>query len=119
MSGKNEGDAKQALKDKGFDVDTNDVDGPGDKGTVLSTDPPAGTQVQPGSKVTLQVSKGNQDNQLPNVVGQTLATPGRRSSSRRATNQPRGARARTIPTAAGRRPEAHRERHHPPTRRSR
>ena len=36
---------------------------------MLSTDPAAGSQVQPGSKITLQVSKGNKDSQLPDVTG--------------------------------------------------
>ncbi len=42
------------------------------EGSVLSTDPPAGTQVQPGSKVTMQVSKGNQAGAVPDVRGQTV-----------------------------------------------
>ncbi len=73
VTGQDEDTAKQTLQGKGFQVDTNDVDGPGDKGTVLSTDPAAGSQVQPGSKITLQVSKGNKDSQLPDVTGQTLS----------------------------------------------
>ena len=72
VSGQSESDAKKALEAKGFQVESKDVDGPGDKGTVLSTDPSAGTQVQPGSTVTLQVSKGNKDNQLPDVTGQSV-----------------------------------------------
>ncbi|HKQ41282.1 MAG TPA: Stk1 family PASTA domain-containing Ser/Thr kinase [Pseudonocardia sp.] len=74
VTGQDKDDAKKALEAKGFEVDTNTVDGGGQKDTVLSTDPAAGTQAQPGSKVTMNVSKGNQQNQLPNVVGQTLAS---------------------------------------------
>ena len=67
VTGQDKDDAKKALEAKGFEVDTNTVDGGGQKDTVLSTDPAAGTQAQPGSKVTMNVSKGNQPNQLPNV----------------------------------------------------
>jgi serine/threonine-protein kinase len=74
VTGQDKDDAKKALEAKGFEVDTNTVDGGGQKDSVLSTDPAAGTQAQPGSKVTMNVSKGNQQNQLPNVVGQTLAS---------------------------------------------
>jgi beta-lactam-binding protein with PASTA domain len=74
VTGQNEDAAKQTLQAKGFQVTTKDVDGSADKGTVLSTDPAANTQVQPGSTITMQVSKGNKDNQVPNVVGQPATT---------------------------------------------
>jgi serine/threonine-protein kinase len=45
------------------------VDGSADEGDVESTDPPAGTKVQPGTEITIQVSKGNKV-EMPNVVGQ-------------------------------------------------
>jgi hypothetical protein len=38
------------LEVKGFQVDAMAVDGGGDQGTVLATDPPVGTQAQPGSR---------------------------------------------------------------------
>jgi serine/threonine-protein kinase len=71
VTGQDKDDAKKALEAKGFEVDTNTVDGGGQKDTVLSTDPPAGTQAQPGSKVTMNVSKGNQPTAVPDVRGQT------------------------------------------------
>jgi beta-lactam-binding protein with PASTA domain/predicted Ser/Thr protein kinase len=40
-------------------------------GTVIRTDPPAGTEVDKGSTVTLVVSSGAAPVQVPNVVGQT------------------------------------------------
>jgi len=40
------------------------------KGTVTAVDPPAGTPVQSGSTVALEVSKG--PNAVPNVVGMTM-----------------------------------------------
>jgi eukaryotic-like serine/threonine-protein kinase len=73
VTGQDKDTAKQTLEAKGFDVDTNTVDGGGQKDTVLSTDPPAGTQAQQGSKVTMNVSKGNQPSTVPDVRGQTAA----------------------------------------------
>ena len=72
VTGKDEDTATQTLQGKGFQVTTKDVDGTADKGTVVSTDPAANAQVQPGSTITLQVSKGNKDTTVPNVVGQTV-----------------------------------------------
>jgi serine/threonine-protein kinase len=72
VTGQDKDTAKQTLEDKGFDVSTNTVDGGGQKDTVLSTDPPAGTQAQQGSKVTMNVSKGNQPSAVPDVRGQTV-----------------------------------------------
>ncbi len=74
VTGQTEDAAKQTLQAKGFQVTSKDVDGSADKGTVVSTDPAANTQVQPGSTITMQVSKGNKDNQVPNVVGQPATT---------------------------------------------
>jgi beta-lactam-binding protein with PASTA domain/predicted Ser/Thr protein kinase len=42
-------------------------------GDAVGTNPPAGQSVDPGSRITLQVSKGGMV-QIPNVIGQTLAT---------------------------------------------
>jgi eukaryotic-like serine/threonine-protein kinase len=42
-----------------------------DAGLVIRTDPPAGTQVEEGSTVTLVVSSGPAPVAVPNVVGQT------------------------------------------------
>jgi eukaryotic-like serine/threonine-protein kinase len=41
------------------------------KGTVISTDPPAGTQLTQDSPVKVRVSKGNMG-PVPNVVGKTF-----------------------------------------------
>ncbi len=40
-------------------------------GVVISTDPPAGTNVAQGSKVTLLISDGKPDVQVPNLAGDT------------------------------------------------
>ena len=100
VTGQDKDDAKKALEAKGFEVDTNTVDGGGQKDTVLSTDPAAGTQAQPGSKVTMNVSKGNQQNQLPDV---RRADPGERGAEprRRGLHQPQRCRVRGDPNSTG------------------
>ena len=75
---------------------------------MLSTDPAAGTQAQPGSKVTMQVSKGNQDNQLPDVVGQTVASAAQILSAAGYTN---------LAVQGSQRSEQHRHRPEPQRRR--
>ena len=46
-------------------------------GNVVSTDPAAGTKVPPGSSVTINVSSGPAQINIPNVIGQTqLAAQG-------------------------------------------
>jgi len=54
--GQDKDDAKNALQEQGFHVNIDEVDGPGNN-TVISTDPRAGSQVRPGSTITLRVSK--------------------------------------------------------------
>ena len=51
-------DAEKALKDAGFSVGKEDVDSEEPKGTVVNVDPSPGTEVSPGSTITLFVSKG-------------------------------------------------------------
>jgi len=51
-------DAEKALKDAGFNVGKEDVDSEEAKGLVIDVDPPAGTEVAPGTTITLFVSKG-------------------------------------------------------------
>jgi serine/threonine-protein kinase len=67
VSGQDEATAQQTLSNAGFEVKTADVDGGGAQGSVLGTDPPAGTSVPKGTTVTLQLSKGNQSATVPNV----------------------------------------------------
>jgi len=43
-----------------------------EKGVVIGTEPPAGTEVEPQSEVKLLVSKGVKRVEVPNVVGQTV-----------------------------------------------
>ncbi|GAA1249685.1 Stk1 family PASTA domain-containing Ser/Thr kinase [Pseudonocardia aurantiaca] len=60
--------AEQALRQAGFQVSRQNVDGSGDEGSVIGTNPQAGTQVQPGSQVVLQISRGNAI-EMPDVTG--------------------------------------------------
>jgi serine/threonine-protein kinase len=71
VSGQTEDQAKQTLSDAGFQTQSTEVDGAGEEGSVVGTNPQAGTRVEKGSTITLQVSKGNRA-EMPNVVGQTV-----------------------------------------------
>jgi eukaryotic-like serine/threonine-protein kinase len=71
VTGQSEDQAKQTLSQAGFtSVTSTHVDGGGDQGTVVSTNPSAGTKVAKGTSIQLSVSKGNQVT-MPNVVGQS------------------------------------------------
>jgi len=69
VTGQDVDTATQTLKGKGFKVQTSQVDGGGQPGSVLSSDPAANTQAKKGSTVTLQVSNGNQAGQVPPTTG--------------------------------------------------
>jgi beta-lactam-binding protein with PASTA domain/predicted Ser/Thr protein kinase len=72
VSGQSEDQAKQTLANSGFtSVQTQNVDGGGQEGSVVGSNPAAGTRVAPGTTITLQVSRGNQV-QMPNVVGRSV-----------------------------------------------
>lgn len=60
--------ATSNLKSAGFSVVVHQQDSSKKKGTVLSQSPSPGSQVKPGSTVTLTVSKGNQID-MPDVTG--------------------------------------------------
>ncbi|TCK27468.1 Stk1 family PASTA domain-containing Ser/Thr kinase [Pseudonocardia endophytica] len=70
VSGQSADQAQSTLRNAGFtNVTTSTVDGGGQAGSVVGTDPSAGTKVSKNATITLQISKGNQK-QVPNVVGQ-------------------------------------------------
>ncbi|MCE3555547.1 Stk1 family PASTA domain-containing Ser/Thr kinase [Pseudonocardia sp. RS11V-5] len=72
VTGQSADQAKQTLANSGFtSVQTQNVDGGGQDGSVVGTNPAAGTKVAPGTTITLQISRGNQV-QMPNVVGQSV-----------------------------------------------
>jgi serine/threonine-protein kinase len=61
VEGQNLDQARQTLAAAGFtDVEDTEVDGAGEEGEVLGTDPRAGQRVEPGTTITIQVSRGNQ-----------------------------------------------------------
>jgi serine/threonine-protein kinase len=66
--------AASALQGQGFTVNRVDIANGAPKGQVVAEDPPAGTSVPKGSKITLSVSKGPATSQVPNVTGQSQAT---------------------------------------------
>jgi serine/threonine-protein kinase len=62
--------AQSALQGQGFTVVRTNIDSTQPKGTVVSTDPPPGTSVPKGSKITVSVSKGPGQTQIPDVTSQ-------------------------------------------------
>ncbi|GAA1392300.1 Stk1 family PASTA domain-containing Ser/Thr kinase [Pseudonocardia kongjuensis] len=72
VSGSSAEEARSALRNAGFSsIETSEVDGGGNAGSVVGTDPSAGTRVARDQTITIQVSRGNQT-QIPNVVGQRV-----------------------------------------------
>ena len=74
LEGRLQEDAEQELDDLGLVAEiveevSNDVDA----GRVISTDPPAGDDVEVGSKVTLVISTGADQVEVPDVEGLTQA----------------------------------------------
>ncbi len=67
LIGQSQQQAATALEDAHLDAVFKSVDSDQPKGTVVSTSPPANTQVPQGSPVTVSVSKGPQ--KVPDVVG--------------------------------------------------
>ncbi len=65
--------AKSALEGQGFTVSRVDIQSDQAQGVVVASDPPAGSSVAKGSKVTLSVSKGPAATQIPDVTGQSQA----------------------------------------------
>jgi serine/threonine-protein kinase len=74
VTGQPYANAASALQGQGFVVSRVDIQSDSPKGEVVSTDPPAGSQVPKGSKITLTVSKGPATTQVPDVTGQQLST---------------------------------------------
>jgi serine/threonine-protein kinase len=73
VTGQTVADARAAIQAKGFTgtVSVNNVDSLEPKGTVVSTNPAASTDVAPDSSITLNVSKGTVT--LPDLTGKTEA----------------------------------------------
>lgn len=71
VSGKDETEAQKELNDAGFSkVKSEAVYSEKPQGTVIGTNPKAGTKVTKDTEIVMQVSKGEEKNSIPNVVGQ-------------------------------------------------
>jgi eukaryotic-like serine/threonine-protein kinase len=60
--------AAQRLTQDGFQVQQQQVSGDGEPGSVVGTNPPAGTEAPRGSAVVLQISQGDEI-EIPDVLG--------------------------------------------------
>jgi hypothetical protein len=60
--------AVTALEDRGLDVEVVEREGPGPYGEVVEVEPPVGTELEPGARVTLTVNV--QPTTMPSVVGE-------------------------------------------------
>ena len=67
--GQDEATAQKTLQDAGFVVESEAVYSTNTQGTVVATDPKAGTKAAKGSTVTIQVSKGEEKITVPDVRG--------------------------------------------------
>jgi serine/threonine-protein kinase len=74
VTGQPYANAKSALEGQGFQVGRVDIQSDQPKGVVVAEDPPQGTSVDHGTKVTLSVSKGPATTQVPDVTGQSQST---------------------------------------------
>ncbi|MGW5308269.1 Stk1 family PASTA domain-containing Ser/Thr kinase [Nocardia thailandica] len=72
VSGKPSAQAEQSLREAGFLVSVNTKnDGKVAPGNVISTQPLGGSRLEKGSTVTMQVSAGPDQVQVPRIIGQT------------------------------------------------
>ena len=62
--------ASSQLQKAGFIVSRSDIDSQKPTGQVVAQDPVSGTQVPAGTKITLSVSRGQAQTQIPDVTGQ-------------------------------------------------
>ena len=87
VTGQPYANAESALRGQGFVVTRVDIQSDtAAQGVVVAEDPPAGTNVPKGSKITLSVSKGPAATQMPDVTQQARRSP-RRSSRRRTSRR--------------------------------
>lgn len=69
--GLSETEARDRLVEAGFQVETREVFSEREPGTVVSQEPSAGAEAEPGATVTIEVSKGTGMVEVPSVVGLT------------------------------------------------
>lgn len=73
VAGKQQAEATTALENAGLQVDVNEEPSPdAPRGTVLRTNPGAGSSLQRGTSVTLVVSAGREVTEVPDVRGKTV-----------------------------------------------
>ena len=70
--GSTERSAEARLEREGLLVDVEEEPSDADEGTVIRQQPPAGSEVEAGSRVTIVVSGGPELVRVPSVVGETL-----------------------------------------------
>ena len=73
VTGQPYANAESALRGQGFSVARVDIQSDNAQGVVVAEDPPPGTQIPKGSKITLSVSKGPASTQVPDVTHQNQA----------------------------------------------
>ncbi len=73
VTGQPYANAESFLRGQNFSVARVDIQNDAAQGTVVSEDPPPGTQVPKGSKITLSVSTGPATSQVPDVTQQPEA----------------------------------------------
>lgn len=76
LTGKLSGDAQAAISNAGLVPAVSDVDSDQPAGTVIGVNPGEGAQVAPGSTVTIQVSRGPQQEPAPNPDPNPTGQPG-------------------------------------------
>ncbi len=82
VSNESPASAQQTLSAKGFSPSAqNAYSDTVPAGTVIGTNPPAGTSVLPGSQVTVLVSQGPQPVTIPNVVGESVESASQQLSA--------------------------------------
>jgi beta-lactam-binding protein with PASTA domain len=73
VTGQPYANAKSALEGQGFTVSRVDVPSDQAQGVVVASDPPPGSNVSKGARITLSVSKGPATTQVPDVTNQNEA----------------------------------------------
>jgi eukaryotic-like serine/threonine-protein kinase len=74
VTGQPYANAKSALEGQGFQVTREEIQSDMPQGVVVAENPPQGTAVPRGTKITLSVSKGPATTQVPDVTGQNQST---------------------------------------------
>ncbi len=90
--------AVQQIRGRGLTPSVSEEESAAPAGEVISQSPSAGSEVEPGSTVSIVVSSGEEQAQVPNVIGKLRAGRGAGGSRRRP--QPERGRRRNRPFRA-------------------